>query len=58
MHIAVVAGETSGDLLGGGVLASLRSRVPDLKLTGVGGVAMASAGLHSLYHRRNFRGGS
>ena len=37
MHVAVVAGETSGDQLGGGVLASLRGLVGDLRITGVGG---------------------
>ena len=49
MHVAVVAGETSGDQLGGGVLASLRGLVGDLKITGVGGNAMAAQGLKSLH---------
>ena len=49
MHVAVVAGETSGDQLGSGVLASLRRLVGDLKVTGVGGNAMATQGLKSLH---------
>ena len=49
MHVAVVAGETSGDQLGSGVLASLRGLVGDLRITGVGGIAMAAQGLESLH---------
>ena len=49
MHVAVVAGETSGDQLGGGVLASLRGLGGDLRITGVGGNAMAAQGLESLH---------
>ena len=49
MHVAVVAGETSGDQLGSGVLASLRGLVGDLRITGVGGSAMAAQGLESLH---------
>ena len=49
MHVAVVAGETSGDQLGGGVLASLRGLVGNLRITGVGGSAMAAQGLESLH---------
>ena len=49
MHVAVVAGETSGDQLGGGVLASLRGLVGNLRVTGVGGNAMETQGLESLY---------
>ena len=49
MHLAVVAGETSGDQLGSGVLASLRGLVGDLRVTGVGGSAMAAQGLESLH---------
>ena len=49
MHVAVVAGETSGDQLGSGVLAALRGLVGDLRVTGVGGSAMAAQGLESLH---------
>ena len=49
MHIAVVSGETSGDQLGGGILRALRERIPELKVSGVGGTQMQAAGLDSLY---------
>ena len=48
MHVAVVAGETSGDQLGSGVLASLRGLVGNLRVTGVGGNAMADISLMGL----------
>lgn len=49
MHIALVSGETSGDQLGGGILRALRERIPELKISGVGGTHMQAAGLDSLY---------
>lgn len=47
MHIGMVAGEASGDLLGAGLILALRAIEPDLKATGVGGHAMAKAGFHT-----------
>ena len=49
MKIALIAAETSGDQLGAGLIAALRERVPDLEVVGVGGEAMASKGLNSLF---------
>lgn len=49
MRIGVLAGEASGDLLGARVLESLRARVPDLVVEGVGGPHMESQGLRSLF---------
>ncbi len=49
MHIAVVSGEASGDQLGAGILKALQERVPQLKVSGVGGAKMSAAGLDSLY---------
>lgn len=49
VHIGMVAGEASGDLLGASLIHQLRSHYPDLKVTGVGGSAMISAGMESLY---------
>lgn len=44
-RIALVAGETSGDLLGAGLIEQLRQRFPDARFAGVGGDAMRAAGL-------------
>ena len=43
-HIAMVAGETSGDLLAGLLLSGLRARWPALKTGGIGGPRMAGQG--------------
>lgn len=42
-HIVVIAGEESGDVLGGRLCAALRERWPDLGLSGVGGAQMMAA---------------
>jgi len=46
-HIGVLAGEASGDLLGGGLITALRQTFPALTCTGIGGPAMQSAGFES-----------
>jgi lipid-A-disaccharide synthase len=52
-NIAMVAGETSGDLLAGLLLQGLRQRWPDLTATGIGGPAMAAQGLEAWWpHER------
>lgn len=48
LHIALLAGEASGDLLGAPLLQALRERLPRARFSGVGGAAMQAAGLHSL----------
>jgi len=49
-HLFLIAGEPSGDLLGGALLAGLRDLCgPDLKVEGVGGPAMAAQGMPSLF---------
>lgn len=48
LHIALLAGEASGDLLGAPLLQALRERLPHARFSGVGGAAMQTAGLHSL----------
>ena len=47
--IMMVAGEASGDLLGGELLASLRLRFPDLVAFGVGGSHMRASGLQASF---------
>jgi len=44
-RIMITAGETSGDLLGAGLAAAIRSVRPDAELFGMGGEAMAGAGV-------------
>jgi glycosyltransferase involved in cell wall biosynthesis len=49
MRILLVAGEPSGDRLGGALMAGLRTLAPGVTFAGVGGPAMAAEGLASLF---------
>lgn len=51
-HVFLVAGEASGDLLGGLLMRALRDARPDMRFSGVGGEAMAAEGLVSLFPLR------
>ena len=47
VRVALVAGEASGDLLGAGLVAALRERLPGAEFAGIGGQAMRDAGLQA-----------
>lgn len=47
LHLAIVAGETSGDAHGAALMRSLLARNPGLRFTGKGGPAMAGAAASS-----------
>ncbi|MGE7369284.1 lipid-A-disaccharide synthase [Neorhizobium sp. NPDC001467] len=50
LRVAVVAGEVSGDLLGGDLIAALKTLSDrPVELVGVGGDALEAQGLHSLF---------
>ncbi len=49
LKIAIVAGETSGDLLGAGLLAALKRYYPDLQAEGIAGPQMQVQGCQSLF---------
>lgn len=48
LKIGIVAGEASGDILGGRLMAAIREREPDVRFTGVGGDTMLAEGLEAL----------
>ncbi len=46
MKVFLIAGEPSGDRLGGALMAGLKTLVPEVQFDGVGGEAMAAEGLN------------
>lgn len=48
-RIGIVAGEPSGDALGGDLIEALRRQCPQLEVEGIGGPRMQAAGCRSLY---------
>jgi lipid-A-disaccharide synthase len=57
-RVMMIAGETSGDLHGAGVVRELRRLVPDVEVYGIGGDRMRQAGMECLIHvsRLSFMG--
>ena len=49
-RIGLVAGEASGDTLGGGLIAAIRESVPGARFMGVAGPRMIAAGCEPWYH--------
>jgi lipid-A-disaccharide synthase len=49
LHVGIVAGEPSGDVLGNGIITALREQVPDAVFEGIGGSRMSDNGCFSLY---------
>lgn len=49
MRIGIVAGESSGDLLGAGLIAAIREKYPDAVIEGIAGPEMVMQGCAALY---------
>jgi lipid-A-disaccharide synthase len=51
-RVMIVAGESSGDAHGAGVVRELRRQRPDIELFGIGGDKMKAEGMNLTYHVR------
>jgi len=48
LHVALLAGEASGDTLGAGLMKELKDKLPGMIFSGIGGKKMLEQGIHSL----------
>ncbi len=48
LHIGIVAGESSGDQLGGALITALRERESDIRITAMAGPRMTAAGCEAI----------
>ena len=51
-HIFISAGELSGDIHGGNLVAAIRNKQPEISISAIGGDNMSSSGATLLYHIR------
>ncbi len=49
-EILIIAGEVSGDLIGAGLIEQFKKMNPSLKISGIGGEKMKSAGMDLIFH--------
>ncbi|MBI6548953.1 lipid-A-disaccharide synthase [Xenorhabdus lircayensis] len=49
LTIGLVAGETSGDILGAGLIRALKAKIPDVRFVGVAGPLMQAEGCEAWY---------
>ena len=49
VRIGIIAGETSGDLLGARLMKAIRRHLPEVRFEGIGGSEMQAEGCHSLF---------